>query len=1061
MVIPLGESGARGAIPAVTLAAWFESQVRRTPTAPALLFAGRTITYSELNTRANRLARQLIALGVGPERMVGILLARSDLLVTVFLAVLKAGGTYMPIDPELPRQRVSYMVKDAAPTVILTTAKLAGALPDRAPFVLLREGDDLAAGEDGEADIGDLERLAPVQPDTAMYLLYTSGSTGRPKGVTMPCGAMVNLLAWHLRNLPTGAGRVTVQFTTLSFDISVQEMLSTLLGGALLAIPPDEVRLDPARLVPWMERHGVTDLFAPNVVIDAICRAAHDQGRTLPSLAHIVQGGEPLLLGDKLRALFRTQPGRRLHNHYGPTETHAVTSYPLPARSEDWSEPVPIGQPIWNTRVYLLDETLTRVTPGAAGEVYIAGDCLARGYHGQPGQTAERFLPDPFGPPGSRMYRTGDLGRRRPDGAIDYLGRIDHQVKIRGVRVELGEVEAAIRRVPEVEAAVVAAAGEGSQRRLDAYLVPVPGAVAVAARTREALRSTLPAAMVPSTFTVLESLPLNPNGKVDRVALPPPCRPAAEDADAPRTLQEQALGRVFAAVLGVENVGIHDSFYDLGGHSLLAAQLVGRVRADLGCELSIADVLRFPSVARLAARLATGDGDRPAIRRQVRPSPLPASYAQRQLWILDRLEGPSSRYNELLALRLAGQLDRAALRAALADVTARHESLRTILPMVDGEPCQQVLEPAAEWSPMEELDAPTAPVDEVIREVARRPFALAADPPIRPWLVRLAPGQHLLLIVIHHIACDGASIGPLVRDLAAAYNARLAGRAPARSPTALQYADYALWQRELLGAPGEPTPQARRQASFWARTLAGMPEVTPLPTDRPRPAVRGSAGRRLPFEIGSRLHQRLAALGRRHRATVFMTVHAALVALMRRRGGGDDVAIGAVVSGRGDGVLDDLVGFFLNTLVLRVDAAGDPPFDELLERARDADVAALAHQDLPFDQVVEIVNPARSLAHHPLVQVVLAFQVGEAAPPDFAGLTAAFEPVDAEVAKFDLCLLATERFTPDRAPGGMVGWLEYATDIYDAATAEGMLSELLDLLTSVAGGPIHPGELSR
>lgn len=1032
----------------VTLPAWFESQAARTPSAPALTFAGRTVTYAELNAAANRLARRLIALEVGPERVVGVLLGRSDLLVTALLAVLKAGGTYMPVDPEFPRQRISYMVSDAAPTVILTTATLAGALPDPASAVLLP---DLAAGEgDARGDVTDMERLGPVTPDTAVYLLYTSGSTGRPKGVTMGSGALANLLAWYLHDLPTRPGHVTAQLTTPSFDLSLLEVLSTLLAGALLAIPADDVRRDPAQLVGWMELHGVTHLFAPNVVIEATCRAAHAQERSLPALAYIVHGGEPLLLGDSLLALFSAQPGRRLLNTYGPTETHAVTSHLLAARWQDWAEPVPIGTAIPNTGVYLLDETLTPVLPGATGEVYIAGLCLARGYHGQPAQTAERFVPDLSGPPGSRMYRTGDLARWLPGEVIDYVGRADHQVKIRGVRVELGEVEAAIRRVPGVQAAVVAAAGEGSQRRLDAYLVPVSGAVAVAARAREALRGILPAAMVPATFTVLESLPLTPSGKVDRLALPPPSRPAAEGTAAPRTPQEQALGRIFAAVLGVENVGIHDSFYDLGGHSLLAAELVGRVRADMGGELSIADVLRYPSVARLAARLAGGEGGRrPALCKQARPSPLPASYAQRLLWTLDRLEGPDSRYNEVVALRLVGQVDTAALRAALADVAAWHESLRTVLPMVDGEPCQQVLQPGPGWPPMRELDAWTA-LEDIARQATRQPFDLAAEAPIRVWLARLGPDRHLLLVVIHHIACDAASTGPLVRDLAVAYNARLAGRTPARSPAALQYADYALWQRQLLGAPGRPTPLARRQASFWARTLAGLPDVTPLPADRPRPAVRDGAGHRVPFEISPRLHGRLAALGRRHQATVFMVVHAALVALIRRRGGGDDVAIGAVVSGRGDGALDALVGFFVNTLVLRVNAAGDPPFGELLERARDADLAALAHQDLPFDQVVELANPVRSLAHHPLVQVMLAFQVGEAAPPEFAGLDAVLEPVNLGVAKFDLCLVATERFAPKRALGGLAGWLEYATDIYDLATAEGLMAELLSLLTSVA-----------
>nr|WP_237544711.1 condensation domain-containing protein [Streptomyces sp. SID4946] len=647
---------------------------------------------------------------------------------------------------------------------------------------------------------------------------------------------------------------------------------------------------------------------------------------------------------------------------------------------------------------------------------------------------------------------TGDLVRRRRDGAIEYLGRTDHQIKIRGMRVELGEIEAALRAVPGVRDTVLVTAGAAAHRRIDAYLVPAPdvdGAALVTA-TRAQLRRTLPPAMVPASFTVVPRFPLNSNGKVDRRALPAPV--FAEAADRPRTADEERLAAIFANVLAVDAVGIHDSFYDMGGHSLLAAELTVRVRKEFQAELSLGDVLGNPSVAELAALLTRVEPARPPVLPRTGEGPAPASFAQQSLWVLDQLEGPGPRYNEPLALRLTGRLDGPALRAALADVVVRHHVLRTVLTMEDGGIRQQVLDTADAVPVLEETTVGPAGLAAALRAAARVPFDLAADLPVRATLFRLGDEEHVLLVVLHHIACDGASLHPFLRDLAAAYDARTAGRAPGWDPLPVQYADYAVWQRELFdGAAGAVPDLLRGQYRYWERQLAGLPAAVPLPLDRERPPVRSGAGATVPFHLGPAAHRAVRDLARGRRTTTFTVVHAALTALLAKRGAGDDIPVAAVVSDRGDPALDALVGFFVRTLVLRVDASGEPDFGTLLERTRGTDVAAFAHQDVPFEQVVELVNPARSLNCHPLAQVMLAFQVEEAEPPRMASLTGRHQPVDLGVAKFDLCFKVVERFTPEGAAAGVEGTVEYATDVFDADTARTLAADLVTFLEEAPG----------
>ncbi len=1040
-------------VPQVSVPEWFEAQVARTPDAPALILAGGQVSYSDLNARANRLARALIAAGVGPNGVVALLLPRSADLIVALLAVIKAGGTYLPIDPEFPADRIAYLVGDAAPVRILTTAELASLLPDEtAARRLLVAG---TAGEFPATDIDPVERLAPLTPDCPVYLMYTSGSTGRPKGVTMCAGALVNLLAWHLHDLPTGPGRVTAQFTAITFDISIQEILSTLVTGATLAIPGEDVRRDPPEFAAWLDRYGVTDLFAPNIVIESVCEAAVGQGRKLPALAHVAQAGEALTPSQVVRELFRGRPGRRMHNHYGPTETHAVTSHILEPDVASWPAASPIGRPIWNTRIYLLDDELQLVPPGVPGELYAAGACLARGYHNRPDLTADRFSPDPFGPPGTRMYRTGDLARWRPDGTLDYLGRIDDQVKIRGIRVELGEVESAIRELPGVREVALVVRGDGSKRRMDAYLVPVTEAAAdLVEQTRARLRERLPAAMIPASFTLLDIFPLTPNGKIDRRALPDPRELDPVTNTRPLTDQEQRLCRIFAAAVGLDEVGVDQRFFDIGGHSLLAASLIGKVRAEFGVEMSLGDVLRNPSAAELAARVASAACAWPPIVRVQRPDPLPASYAQQRLWIVDQFEGPSAKYNEPLVLRCTGPIDAPAMRAALRDVVTRHESLRTTIDLDPGtgEPCQRVRQSAD--PALTEIDVTVADLPGRLVDDARRPFDLGADLPVRGTLYHVGADEHVLLIVMHHIACDGLSVAPVANDLATAYNARRASECPQWSPLPVQYADYALWQRQLFDDPAY-SGSMRAQAEFWAAALRDVPDLSPLPTDRPRTSFRDGQGSRVGLAIDPELHAQIVAYARARQSTPFMVFHAALVATLARLGAGDDIVIGAAVSGRGDEALDGLAGFFVNTIALRTDASGDPAFEHLLERVRTADLAAFAHQGLPFEQVVNLVNPPRSMAHDPLVQIMLAFQVEQTEPPRMAGMCTAFEPFDLGIAKFDLCFEVVERFTADGAPDGVAGHLGYATDIFDRRTVRDLVEHLVLVLRAAAGRPEH------
>ncbi|MEV6929729.1 amino acid adenylation domain-containing protein [Dactylosporangium sp. NPDC051485] len=971
---------------------WRE-QARRTPHGVALVHDDTSLTYAELDARVERLAADLRTRGAAPGRTVAVCLPRTAELLVTLLAVQRTGAAYLPLDPDFPADRLAFMLADAAPALLV--------------------------------DAGGVHEREPGRPlHDAAYVLYTSGSTGRPKGVVITRGNLVNFLLAMREEVPLAPADRLLAVTTVSFDISGLELYLPLLTGAAVVLAPKETVQDPRALAGMVRRTGATVVQATPTLWRELVEAPG--GPAALSGLRVLVGGEAL--PPDLAAVLRKHAAS-VTNLYGPTET---TIWSTAHRLTD--DTVSVGAPIWNTRAYVLDAALRPVPDGFPGELYLGGAGVARGYLGRPGLTAARFVADPYAP-GERMYRTGDLATRRPDGTFDVLGRVDHQVKLRGFRIEPGEVEAVLAADPAVLRAVaIVREDRPGDRRLVAYAVPAPGVAVDPAGLRRRAAEALPDYMVPSAVLVLDALPSTPNGKLDRGALPAPDY-AGGVHEAARTPEEELLAGVFADVLGVAAIGPRDDFFALGGHSLLAARVVARVRAVFGADLTLRDVFDAPTVATLAARVAAaGSGPaRPPLRPAAGPDAL--SAAQRRLWVVERLEGPSATYNLPLALDLDGPLDRAALRAALADLAARHEPLRTVFAERDGEP-HPVLRPAA----VELVAVDVAPdgLDAALDAAVRVPFDLAAEIPLRARLFALGPRRHVLLLLVHHIAGDEWSLTPMLDDLATAYAARAGGRAPAFAPLPVRYADYAAWQAAL---------PIDAHLEHWRAALAGAPEVLRLPTDRPRPARPAPAGGTVAFPIPPELERDLRALARRHGVTLFMTVQAAVAALLSRLGAGDDITLGTPVAGRGDDALERLVGFFVNTVVLRTDVSGDPTFAELLSRVRAADLAALAHQDVPFDELVEALNPGRTLAHHPLFSVMVSYQAQLPAVAGFPGLRAEPRLVPTGTAKFDLTFDVAER------AGGLAGSLEYRADLFDRATAESIVDRFLRLLAAVTGSP--------
>ncbi|ORA20397.1 non-ribosomal peptide synthetase [Mycobacterium arosiense] len=944
--------------PASTLPELVGRRAALTPDAVAVVYEGRAYTYREIDEESNRLAHWLIEQGIGTEDRVAVLLDKSPELVTTALGVLKAGGVYLPVDPTYPEDRLSFILDDA-------DAKL-----------VLREPVTDIAHYPGSAPA---ELIRPLSPQNTAYLIYTSGSTGLPKGVPVPHAPIAEYFVWFGDEYRIDETDRLLQVASPSFDVSMGEIFGTLIMGARLVIPrPDGLR-DIGYLTDLLAREGITSMhFVPSLLGLFLSLPGVSQWRTL---RRVPIGGEALPgeIADKFHATFDAS----LYNFYGPTETVVnCTSYPV--EGAQGTRVVPIGRPKINTQVYLLDSALQPVPAGVIGEIYIAGTHVAHGYHRRPQLTAERFVADPF-TAGGRMYRSGDLARRNADGDIEFVGRADEQVKIRGFRIELGEIAAAISVDPSVGQAVVLAMDLPQLgKSLVGYVTPAQGAGTESVdveRIRARVAAALPDYMTPAAYVVLDQIPITAHQKIDRAALPQPHIAAGTEYRDPSTPTERRIAQLFSGLLGHEQVGVDDSFFDLGGHSLVATKLVTAIRAECGVEIGIRDVFELATVGGLAERvdrLSAGEltQSRPRLITTAHDEPMPLSASQLRSWFAYRVDGPSPVNNIPFAAKLTGPWNIDALIAAVGDVVARHEILRTSYVELDGVPYQVVRPAGVEVPTRREVGPDEGWLQQQLDVERHHCFELDGELPIRVAVLRSEnAAEHVLSLVVHHIAADHWSAGVLFSDVMTAYRARRGGEAPSWAPLRVQYADYAAWQRTFLGLDFDASDQesaiAGEQREYWTRQLAGLPEDTGLRPDFPRQPVPSGAGESIDFKIDAATRAKLGELCRELAITEFMLLQTAVAVVLHKAGGGVDIPLGTPVAGRTEAELDQLIGFFVNILVLRNDMDGNPTLRELLKRARETALAAYAHQDLPFDRVVDSVSPVRSLSRNPLFQVVV------------------------------------------------------------------------------------------
>ncbi|TNV64185.1 non-ribosomal peptide synthase/polyketide synthase, partial [Corallococcus exiguus] len=1059
-------NGHREAFPrGVLLHQLVEAQVARTPDAVAVTFEETALTYAQLDARANQLAWHLRSMGVGPEVRVGLMLERSLELVVALLATLKAGGAYVPLDPALPAQRLAWMFEDARPAVVLIQERLVARLPAGDSVPVLRLDSQWA-----EVDRQPSGAPPPVASEDALaYVIFTSGSTGRPKGAMNAHAGVVNRLLWMQGALPLSPGDAVLQKTPFSFDVSVWEFFLPLMTGARLVVARPGGHQEPDYLADLLAREHITVTHFVPSMLQAFLEAPGLQQCT--SLRQVVCSGEALPLELAERCLARL-PRARLHNLYGPTEAAVdVTAYECVRGALGRS--VPIGYPVANTAIRLLDASLRPVPQGVPGELFIGGVQVGRGYLGRPDLTAERFIPDAYSDTsGARLYRTGDLARWLPDGVIEYLGRTDFQVKVRGLRIELGEIEAALEQHPAVRQAVVVALPgvTASDTRLVAYLVggtDVAGTEAL----RAFLSERLPEYMVPGAFVSLKALPLTSSGKVDRRALPVPDIASGEAPEyvAPRNPTEEQLASLWADLLRVERVGVHDDFFALGGHSLLATQLLSRVRAALQVELPLRAVFKAPTLAALASALEEARGrseglQAPPLRPVSREGEFALSFAQQRLWFLEQLQPGGVAYNLPGTVLLEGALHVPALRQALDALIERHEVLRTTFASGAHGPVQCIAPPSPcpfEFVDLEDLPPPgtrDARLRDFVAAQAQRPFDLARGPIFRAVLVRMEETRHVLLVLTHHIASDGWSTGVLVRELVALYRAFASGQRPSLPPLPIQYADFAAWQRSWL--QGEVLTS---QLAWWREQLADAPPLLMLPTDRPRPAAQTFSGDQLAVRLSRKLTDGVHSVARQAGATPFMVLLAAYQLLLSRYAGQDDVSVGAPVAGRTRSESEGLIGFFVNTLVLRARIDPRASFRTLLAQVRATTLGAFEHQDVPFEKLVEELQPARDPSHTPFFQVTLTLQNAPTAEWRLPDLTLRELPPPFTPSKYDFSLILEE------SRDGITGSLHYNTDLFDPAFLQALMQGYASLLEALPGQlevpvaqlPLMPTEARR
>ena len=1035
----------------------FETQARETPAAMALIAGERSLTYGDLERQANRLAHRLRTLGLGPEAIIGVCLERSVELVIALLAVLKAGGVYLPLDPSHPKSRRGLILRDAGTAALVIRRELALEPPAdlASKLVFLDRGLQAESGESAPAPASE------VHPENLAYVIYTSGSTGMPKGVGVEHGMAAAHCAAIAREYGLGPGQRVIQFAALDFDVSLEQILPTLASGATLVLRTEEMA-SPRAFLPELSRLGITVANLPTAYWQ---QALHEwsgeaSGDPVPCLRLVIVGGEAMRPDAARRWRTLAGPlgigGVRLLNAYGPTEAViTATRFEVPPSGALGGASVLLGRPLPLRTAHVTARCGDLQPLGVPGELCLGG-VLARGYVRRPELTAERFVPDPFaGEPGARLYRTGDLARWTAAGELEYLGRVDQQVKVRGFRIEPGEIEVALNRQPQVRQAVVLALPEpgGGSNRLVAYVVSEGDEALATGMLRTLLKQSLPEYMIPSAFVALPELPLTPSGKIDRRALAAmPLHAEISQDRVPRSYVEEVLVGVWSELFG-RTVGVGDSFFDLGGHSLLATRVVSRLRSALNVELPLQQIFAAPTVEGLAVWIEREIETRrgvplPPIERASRDGELPLSFAQHRLWFLDGLEPGKATFNLPAPLRLAGPLDVAALRGALAGIVERHESLRTVFAESEGRPRQIVLPAFPLPLPVADLDglpvgSREAEARRLLDEESRLPFDLARGPLLRTALLRLAADEHMLLVTMHHIATDGWSTSVFARELAALYEAAATGGPSPLPALPFQYPDFALWQRRALDGEAVSSLLAR-----WKERLGTKVPALRLPTDRPRPAVQTTPGGYRYAVLPPELTQGVRSLARASGATLFMTLLAAFQALLARYTGQETIVVGSPVAGRDRAELEGLIGFFVNTLVLPADLSGDPTFAEVLERVRGTALAAYACQDLPFEKLVEELQPQRDSSRSPLFQVMLLLQnAGETGEGTSAGL--AFSPLAATngTSQFDLTLAITE------APDRLSAVIEFNTDLFEAATIERLLEHYQCLLAAAAADP--------
>ncbi|MBO0797389.1 MAG: amino acid adenylation domain-containing protein, partial [Blastocatellia bacterium] len=1026
----------------------FEAQVERRPDAVALVVEEEQLTYRELNRRANQLAGYLGKLGVGPETPVGFCLERSPEMVVGILGILKAGGTYVPLDPAYPKERLAFMLEDTRAEVLLVQQGLSEQLPEHQARVVRIDADWKMIAEESEENRGSKARAEHLA-----YVMYTSGSTGRPKGIAIPHRA-INRLVCHTNYIEITPEDRMALASNSAFDAATFELWGALLGGARLVGIGREVALSPRDLAAEISGQGISVMFLTTALFNQL---AGEVPGAFGSMRRLLFGGEAVDL-ESVKAVLRDRPPARLLHVYGPTESTTFTTWHPVQSVAEGATNVPIGRPLANTEVYLLDRNLELAPVGIAGEIYIGGDGLARCYLNQPELTAEKFIPNPFGvKEGGRLYKTGDLAHYLPTGEVEFLGRLDHQVKMRGFRIELGEIEAALNRHPSVRESIVLLREDApGEKRLVAYLTTEPREAFTIGDLRSYLRQKLPDYMTPAAFVTLDALPLTPNGKIDRHALPAPEQSRPELAEAfvaPRHPVEELLAGAWADVLEIERVGVHDNFFDLGGHSLLATKLVSRIRDTFQVELPLAALFEAPTVAALAERIESakreeqGSSLPPLAPVVEKGGDLPLSYTQQRLWFLDQLEPGSSAYNIPAAVRLTGALDAEAFARSFNEIVRRHESLRATFVARNGRPVQLI-------APAQPLDLPVTDLGglpETLREVeaarlaaeeTRRPFDLGGGPLIRLRLLKLGDEEHIALVTMHHIVSDGWSIGILIRELAALYEAFTAGRPSPLPELPIQYSDFAIWQQEWLQSEALKT-----QLAYWKRQLAGLP-ILELPTDRPRPPVQTFRGAWQSLLLSAEQVESLNALSRREGVTLFMTLLATFKTLLRYYANQDDIVVGSDIANRNRRETEDLIGFFVNQLVLRTDLSGDPTFRELLGRVRKMTLAAFGRQDTPFGKLVEELQPQRDPSRNPLFQVMFIVQNAPMPELKLPGLTLTPLDIKGETSVFDLTLSFVE------AEQGQLRVLcRYNTDLFEPTTIARILERLEALLNHVVRRP--------